>query len=148
MEAFALFEIPADQETKTGRQLKYPDESLVLGAIGVVQPTVGRLRPSRRFKDAGGKRADIARKPFAGAGGHEIKARARSPRSGIDDEDEAPNAALAVLFGQAGDLGIHRLGDLLGDQSARVPSEIDEQESREHCEHGQIDQRQLERRRA
>ena len=137
-----------DQETKAGRQLKHPDESFVFSAIGVVEPAIGGLRPARGFKDAGGKRPDIACEPLARAGGHQIKARARSARSRIHNEDEAANAALAVLLGQAGDLGIDRLSDLLGDQPTRIPGEIDEQESGEQREDGQIDQRQLERRRA
>ena len=50
-----------------------------------------------------------------------------------------------VLLGQPGDLGVDRLGDLLGDQPARVPGEIAEQEGRKQREHREIDQRQLER---
>ena len=148
MQALALFEVASDQETKAGRQLKHPDESLVLRAIGVVEPAIGGFRPARGFKNAGGERSDIARESLARAGGDEVKARARPTRSRIHNEDEAADAALAVLLGQAGDLGIHRLGDLLGDQPARVPGEIDQQEGREQRKDGQIDQRQLERRRA
>ena len=39
--------------------------------------------------------------------------------------------ALSILFGETGDLGIDRIGDLLGDQPARVECEIAEQKCRE-----------------
>jgi hypothetical protein len=52
------------------------------------------------------------------------------------------------LLGQALDLGIDRLGDLLGDEPARVPEEIAEQERRKKRKHRQIDECQLECRRA
>jgi hypothetical protein len=65
--------------------------------------------------------------------------------SRVDDEHETLDAALIVLLGKAGDLGIDRARDLLGDQPPRVPGEIAEQAGGEHREHGEIDQRQLER---
>src|SRR5262249_561152 len=65
-----------------------------------------------------------------------------------DDEHEPADTALAILLGQAGDLRIDRLRDLLGDQPTRIPSEITEQESGKQREHSEIHQRQLERRRA
>jgi len=66
------------------------------------------------------------------------------PRAALDGKDDAANAALAILLGQALALGIDRLGDLLGDQTARVPGEIAEQERRKQRKHRQIDERQLE----
>ena len=67
VQALALFEVASDQEAKAARQLKHPDERLVLGAIGVVEPAIGGFRPARGFKNAGGKRADIAGEPLARA---------------------------------------------------------------------------------
>jgi hypothetical protein len=49
------------------------------------------------------------------------------------------------LLGQAGDLGVDGVGDLLGDEAARVEREIAEQKDGKQREHGQIDQCQLER---
>ena len=91
------------------------------------------------------QQADIAGKPVAGERGDEIEARSRPPRPRIDDEHQPPDAALVVLLGQAGDLGVDRAGDLLGDQAPRVPGEIAEQEGRKQREDREIDQRQLER---
>ena len=52
------------------------------------------------------------------------------------------------MLRQACDLGIDRVGNLLGDQTACVESKIAEQKRCKQREHGQIDQRQLERGRA
>src|SRR6185312_3535831 len=57
---------------------------------------------------------------------------------------QAPYAAEPVLLGETCDLGVDRVGDLLGDEAAGVEREIPEQKGREQREHGQIDQCQLE----
>src|SRR5262249_39410558 len=137
VQTFPLFEIAPNQETESGRQLKYTHESVVLCAIGIVQAPIGGFRPAGGFENPGRKRSDVARQPLARARGHEVKARSRPTRSRVDDENEAADTALAVLLSQAGDFGIDRLRDLLGDQPPRVPSKIGEQESgkqREYCE--------------
>src|SRR5215471_7092685 len=121
---------------------------MMLGAVGVVEPPIGGFRPAGCFENAGGERSDVTRQSFPRARGDEVKARAGPTRPRIDDEHEPADAALAILFGQAGYLRIDRLRDLLGDQPPRVPGEISEQESGKQRKHGEIHQRQLERRRA
>ena len=148
IQAFPLFEIAPDQETKSGRQLKHPNQGMMLRAIGIVQAPVGGFGPARRLENARGQRSDIAGQSLARARSHEIKARARPTRPRVDDKDKPADTALAVLLGQAGDLGINRLRDLLGDQPARVPGEIREQEHGKQREHSEVDQRQPECRRA
>ena len=124
MQTLPLFEITSNQETKASRQLKHTHEGVVLCAVGIIQTPIGGFRPTGAFEDAGRKRSDVARQPLARARGHEVKARARPTRSRIDNENEAADATLAVLLSQAGDLGIDRLRNLLGDQPPRVPGEI------------------------
>ena len=97
------------------------------------------------IEHAGFQRADIAGKPLPGRRRHQIKARTRPPRPQIDDDHQAPDAALGILLGQPVDLAGDGRGDLLGDQAARIEREIAEQRRREQHEDRQIDQRQLER---
>ena len=123
----------------------------MLGADGrarLVEPPVFGLRPAGALHHAGVERADIARQPLAVRGRHEIEAGARPARTGVDDQDKAADARKPVLLGKARDLGIHRLGDLLGDEPARVPREVAEEKGGEKREDREIGERQLERRRA
>src|SRR5205807_1255839 len=69
-------------------------------------------------------------------------------RACFDDEYHADDAALPILLFELGNFGVHRLGDLLGDETSRIPGEIAEQEHGKHGKNAQIDQRQLERGRA
>ncbi len=147
-QALALLEVAADQQAKTRRELEHAHQRVVLCAVVIVEAAIGGLGPAWGLEDAGRERADIAREPLPGRGRHQIKARTGTPGARVDDEDEAADAALAVLLGEPGDLGIDRLGDLLGDQPAGVPGEIAQQEGREQHENSEIDERQLERRRA
>ena len=143
-----LFQIASDQEPKTAGQLKHPHQGAMPGTLRIFEPAIDAFGPARPVENASGQRADIAGEPFPRRGGNEVEARARPPRPEIDDEDEASDAALAVLLRQPGDLGIDRLGDLLGDQAPGIPGEIAEQERREQRKDRQVDQRQLERGRA
>src|SRR5215471_20720567 len=79
---------------------------MMLGAVGVVEPPIGGFRPAGCFENAGGERSDVTRQSFPRARGDEVKARAGPTRPRIDDEHEPPDAALAILFGQAGDLRV------------------------------------------
>ena len=88
--------------------------------LGIVEAAIDRLGPAGLVEHACAERADIAGEPLAGERGDQIEARSRPPRARIDDEDQPADAALIVLLGQAGDFGVDRVGDLLGDQAARV----------------------------
>ena len=81
-------------------------------------------------------------------GGDEIEVRTRPARAAVDGKDQPANAAQPILLGEAADFAIDRLGDLLGDQATRVPGEIAKQKPGKQGENDQIDDRQLERRRA
>ncbi len=148
VEPLALVEIAADQKAEPAGKLEHAGQRLMLVLLRFVEPPVGGLRPAGLVEDARRQRADIAGEPLARRGGDEIEAGARPPRAIVDDEDEAADSALAVLLGKAGDLRVHRLGDLLGDQAAGVPGEIAEQQHGKDGEHREVDQGELERRRA
>ena len=114
----------------------------------LLQAPVGGLDPALGLQDAGLERADIAGEPLPGRSGDEIEARAGPARAHVDDDDEPPDAGLVVLTGQRIDLGIDDADDLLVDETAGIEGEIAEQEGGEQRKHDEIDQRQLECRRA
>ena len=148
VEPLALVEIAPDQQAETARQAgtRAPARDAPgVGRLGFVEPPVDGFGPARIVEDARRQRGDVAGERLAVKGGDEIEARAGPARARVDDDHQPADAALPVLLGQAGDLGIDGIGDLLGDQPAGVEREIAEQKRREQREHGQIDQRQLER---
>ena len=148
IEPLALFEIAADQQAEAAGKLEYLHQRVVVGVFGhfrFVDPVINGLGPARIIEHARRQRGDVAGERLAGEVGDDIEARARPARARIDHDHQAPDAALPVLLGQAGDLGIDRIGDLFVDQAAGIEGEIAEQKRREQREHGQIDQRQLER---
>ena len=145
VEPLALLEIAADQQAEAARQLEHAHQRVMLGAFRIVEAAIDRLGPAGVLEHALAEQADIAGEPVAAERGDEIEARSRPARARVDDEDQPPDAALVVLLGQAGDFGVDRASNLLGDQTPRVPGEIAEQERRKQREHGEIDQRQLER---
>ena len=129
-------------------QPRHPHQRVVLGQFRLLEAPIGGLDPALGLQDAGLERADIAGKPLPGRGGDEIEARAGPARADIDDDDEPPDAGLVVLVGQRRDLGVDGADDLLVDETAGIEGEIADQEGREQREHHEIDERQLERRRA
>ena len=145
VEPLALLEIAADQQAEAARQLEHAHQRVMLGAFGIVEPAIDRFGPAGCSSTPSPSRPTLPASPSPLNVGNEIEARARPARARIDDEDEPPDAALGVLLGQAGDFRVDRASDLLGDQPPRVPGEIAEQKRREQREHGEIDQRQLER---
>ncbi len=148
IEVLALLEIAADQQAEAAGQLEHPHQCVMIGMLGrlrLIKPAVDGFGPARIVEDARRQRGDVAGERLAGEIGDDIKARAWPARARIDYDHQPPDAALPVLLGQAGDLGIDRIGNLLVDQAAGIEGEIAEQKHREQCEHGQIDQRQLER---
>ncbi len=147
-QAFALIEIATDQETKTAGELIDAHQGVVLGTIGFVEPTIDGFGPAILVENPGGEQADIAGKPLAGEGGDEIETGAGTARSVVDDENEPADPSLAKLRRKPDDLRIDRGGNLVGDQALRVPSEICEQKDAEQREYREIDDGQLERRRA
>ena len=142
----AFFEVAPDQKAEAAGQLHHLHQRAMIVAFRRFEAAVIGFEPARMIEHAGLQRADIAGKPFACRRGDQIEARSRPPRAQVDDDDQAPDAALSVLLAQPGDFGVDRRRDLLGDQTARVEREIAEQRRREDDEDHQIDQRQLERR--
>src|SRR5664280_746721 len=148
IEPLALVEIAADQQAEAAGKLEHLHQRGMVGMLGglrFVEPAVDGLGPARIVENARRQRGDVAGERLAGEGGDEIEARTRPPRTRIDHDHQAADAAEPVLLGQPGDLGIDRIGDLLGNQAAGIEREITEQKRREQRKHGQIDQRQLER---
>ena len=129
-------------------KLRHAHERAVLGRLLLVEPAIDGFRPAGLVEHAGRERADIAGERLAGRGGHQIEARAGPQRAVLHDQDELAQAADGVLLGQAGDLGVDRLGDLLGDEAAGIEREIGEQRRRVERKYHQIDQREPERGRA
>ena len=144
----AFFEIAADQKMESARELQHAHQGAMFGGFRLLEAAVDGLHPTRLVEHAGRERADVAGQSLPARCGHEVKARPRPARSRFDHEHQPPNSALVVLLRQAGDLGVDRAGDFLGDEAARVEREIAEQERREQGEHQQIDERQSKRRRA
>ena len=145
IEPLALLEIATDQQPEAARQLEHPHQRVVFGALRLLLAPVDRFGPARLVEDARCERADIAGQSLALERRHQIKTRPRPARAPLDHQHQPADAALPVLLGQAGDLGIDRIGDLFGDETAGVEREITEQERGKQRENRQIDQRQLER---
>jgi hypothetical protein len=146
--ALPLVQITSDQEPESTRELKNAHERTVLGMIGgvrFVEPSVTGLGPARVVQGTWRQCGNIAGERFAGKSRHEIQARPGAPGARVDHNHEPPDAALPILFGQAGNLCVDRIGDLLGDETAGIEREIAEQKRRKKPKDGQIDQRQLER---
>ena len=103
VEPLALLEVAPDQEPKAARQLDDLDQRVMFRAFRRLEPAIGGLEPARMVEDARLQRADIAGEPFPGRRGDEVEARAGTPRAQIDDDDQSPEAAFAVLPGQPAD---------------------------------------------
>ena len=101
VEPLALLEIAADQQPEAARQLEHPHQRVMLGAFGIVEPAIDRFGPADVLQHALAQQADIAGEPVAAERRDEIEARSRPPRPRVDDEHQAPDAALVVLLGQA-----------------------------------------------
>src|SRR5262249_52421255 len=146
----ASAETRPDQRAKSARQLKDACQRVVLQMtrrIGLIEPAVACLRPARIIECARWQRSDVARKRFSGKGCNEVKTRSWPSRPCIHNGNQPPDTAKTVLLGQPGDFCVNRVGDLLGDQTARVKGKIAKQKCRKQGKNGQIDQRQLKRRR-
>ena len=102
----------------------------MLGSLLLVETAVDGFRPAGLVEHAGRERPDIPGERLPGRRGHQIEAGAGAQRAVFDDQDELAQPADCVLLGQAGDFGIDRLGDLLGDQASGIEREIGEQRCR------------------
>jgi len=134
VETLTLVEIAPDQQTETARQLEDAHKRVMfrmIGGVRFVKPFVHCLCPAPIVECTGRQSRDIAGKGLSCKCRDEIKAGAGTPRAGVDDNYEPPDPSLSILFGETGDLGIDRIGNLLGDQPARVECEITEQKCRE-----------------
>src|SRR5262249_10899630 len=130
VETLTLVEIASNQQAETARQLEDAHKRVMfrmIGSIRFVEPFVYSLRPARIVERARRQGRDIAGESLSCICRDEIKAGSRTPRAGIDDNYEPPDPPLSVLFGKSGDLGIDRIGDLLGDEPARIECKIAEQ---------------------
>ena len=87
----------------------------MIGRIGLVQSPIGSFCPAGVVERARRKGGDSAGKCFSGEGCNEVKARSWPSRPRINNGNQPPYAAQALLLGQPGDFGIDRVGDLFGD---------------------------------
>ena len=81
-----------------------------------------------------------------GRRGHQIEIGARPQRPVLERENQSAQSAPPEDLADLAGFRVHRRGDLLGDQPARVPGEIAEQRGGKQCKQKQICQRQPERR--
>ncbi len=144
----ALLEVAPDQQAEAAGQAHHADQRVVLRFLRLVEPAIARLGQAGLVEHARLQRADVAGEPFAGRRGDQVEVGAGPARAGIDQEHQPADAALLVELGEPVDLGVDRLGDLLGDEAAGGPGEITDQHRGEQREHRQIGERQLEGRRA
>jgi len=93
---------------------------------------------------AGRDRLDIAGDALAHRRGDEIERGTGRPRTTIDDVDDTADAALALLLGQALNLGIDGRADLVVEQALSVPGDVTQHEGGEKREDDEIGRRQLE----
>ena len=95
VETLALVEIAPDQQTETARQLEDAHKRVMfrmIGSVRFVEPSVDGLRPARIVECAGRQSRDIAGEGLSRKCRDEIKAGAGTPRAGVDDNYEPPDA--------------------------------------------------------
>ena len=108
------------------------------GGWYAVSTRPGRVRISRR------QAHDIAGDRFARRGRDEVKPRARPADPPLDDVDKAAYAALRILLGKPGNIGVDGLRDLLVDQVLHVPADSAEDKPGADRGNRQIGERYLE----
>jgi hypothetical protein len=142
----AFLEIASDQQPEAAGQLGDAYQRAMIGAVLLVQPPIGGFRPSGGRHDARRERADIAADSPPLRRGHEVKIGAGTQRPVLDRADQPEQAASPIDVADFADFRVHRGGDLLGDQPARIPGEIAQQRGGKQRKQKQIDQRQAKRR--
>jgi hypothetical protein len=90
--------------------------------------------------------SDIAGDRFPGRGGDEVKTGAGPAGPLLDDVDKAAYAALRILLGKSGNIGVDGLRDLLVDQVLHVPTDSAEDKPGADRGNHQIGERYLEHR--
>ena len=142
----AFLQIATDQQPKTVVQFGDVHQRPVIAGVLIVKPSIGGLRPAQGRHHAWRQRADIAADRLSRRGGEEIKIGSRTQRAVADGPSQPLQSPPIVDVVDLAGFGVHRGGDLLGDEAARVPGEIGQQRSGKEREQKQIDQRQPKRR--
>ena len=140
---------PTSRRKPPGK-LKHPHQRLMLGRRRGRRGGDRRSRSSRTCRECRSSASRHCRRaPSPARGGHEIEARSRAGATAHRRRRPGGGCRPGWYCSARPVISASTVcGDLLGDQPARVPGEIAEQERRKQREHRQIDQRQLERRRA
>ena len=124
-QAVAFFDIMSDEQVETARQGEDARHRAALFA-GAARRLVSGLDKPRSLEHARRQARNIAGDRFARRGGDEIEIGSRSLRAHFDALDEAADAALRILFGEAADVGLDGLRGLLVDQHLHIVADAAE----------------------
>ena len=144
-QAFDFREVVPDEQVKTARQDKIAGERPVFSAR-IARSLVSRLDKARTGQNIGRQAHDIAGDRFSRRGGDQVKTRTGPAGPFLDDVDKAAHAALRILLGKPGYIGVDGLRDLGVDQVLHVPADSAEDKPGADRGNRQIGERYLEHR--
>ena len=139
-QAVSLGEVVADQQPEAARQ----GEDARQSAAALSLDSVTRLDHAGAIEGARRQRGHVADQRLAGMCGDEVQAGAGLLDPPIDDLNEAGDAALRILFREAGNVGIHALRDLILDRRIEVGTDAVEDEAGADRRDEEVGERDLE----
>ncbi len=125
LQRVALGQVVADEQTEAAGEIEGARQRAAPFALDAIR----RLDDAALLERGERQRRDVADERFAGMSGDEVEPGARLLDALIDDLDEPGDAALGILLGQADDIGLDGLRDLLVDEGLDVPADAEEDDA-------------------